>query len=178
MANMTGFFGGNAFDPSQVDDPQGFEPLPTDVDFHFEIGEAELKETSTGGTMLKIRCNVLGPTHAGRVIFANFNVQNESENAERIAQQQLGAVCRALGITALQDSDELIGGQFYARCRTKPASGQYAAQSELNFASVKAANGAAQMPAKAGAPRTPTPPTKPAGGKPLPGWVTKGRQAA
>ena len=109
MANMTGFFGGNAFDPSQVDEPQGFEPLPTDVDFHFEIGEAELKETSTGGTMLKIRCNVLGPTHAGRVIFANFNVQNASEDAERIAQQQLGAVCRALGITALQDSDELIG---------------------------------------------------------------------
>ena len=53
------------------DEPQGFEPLPTDVDFHWEIADAEIKATKSGyGTMLKVRCNVLGPTHVGRVVFA------------------------------------------------------------------------------------------------------------
>ena len=51
--------------------------------------------------MLKIRCNVLGPTHAGRV---NFNILNRRTRARTRAhqrRQQLGAVCRALSITAL-----------------------------------------------------------------------------
>jgi hypothetical protein len=147
MADLTGAFNGNAFDPSQVDEPQGFEPLPTDVEFHWEIGDAELKPTKNNdGTILKLRCNVLGPSHAGRVVFANLNIQNPSQQAEQIAQQQLGAVCRALGITALADSDELLGGQFMARCRTKAANGQYAAQSEIDYGTVKPLGGSA--PAK------------------------------
>ena len=142
MADLTGAFGGNAFDPSQVDEPQGFEPLPTDVEFHFEIADAELKANKNqDGTILKVRCNVIGPSHAGRVVFANFNIQNPSQQAEQIAQQQLGALCRALGITALSDSDELLGGQFLARCRTKAANGQYAAQSELDYGTVKPLGG-------------------------------------
>lgn len=153
MADMTGAFGGNAFDPSQVDEPQGFEPLPTDVEFHWEIGDAEIKPTKNGdGTMLKVRCNVLGPSHAGRVVFANLNIQNPSQQAEQIAHQQLGALCRALSLTALSDSDELIGGQFVARCRTKAANGQYAAQSEIDYGTVKPVGGSS--------------PTKPASNKP------------
>ena len=171
MADLTGAFGGNAFDPSQVDEPQGFEPLPTDVDFHWEIADAEIKATKSGyGTMLKVRCNVLGPTHVGRVVFANFNIANASRQAEQIAQQQLGAVCRALNITALSDSDELIGGQFFARCKTKPAKGDYAASSDIDYSTIRAIGGAPSKPAPT---RQAAPAAKPAG-KQVP-W---GRKAA
>lgn len=172
MADLTGAFGGNAFDPSQVDEPQGFEPLPTDVEFHWEIADAEIKANKNqDGTILKVRCNVLGPSHAGRVVFANFNIQNPSQQAEQIAQQQLGAVCRALGITALKDSDELLGGQFLSRCKTKPAKDGYAASSDLDYATVRAL-GSGASPKPAAPARQAAPATKPAAAK-APPWGKK-----
>lgn len=159
MADLTGAFGGNAFDPSQVDEPQGFGPLPTDVDFLWEIVNADVAPTKSGdGTILKMRCNVLAPSHVGRVVFANFNIQNPSEQAMQIAAQQLGAICRALGIVNLSDSDELIGGQFYARCYTKRGKDGYEPQSELNYATIAAVGGSAPKaaPAKPAAPAAKT----------------------
>lgn len=176
MADMSGIFGGNAFDPSQVDDVYGFEPMPTNTVFQWEIGDAELKPTSSGtGQRLNVRCNVLGPSHEGRVVFAGFNLQNDSAKAEEIARRELGALCRAVGIVALSDSDALIGQQFLGRCRTKPAKGEYAAQSELDFSTLQPVGGTAPKPAAQARPAAPAP--KPAVAKAAPPWA-KPKQAA
>lgn len=169
MAKLNGLFEGG-FDPSQQEAAQGFDPLPTDVAFHFEIGEADLAETQSGGTMVKVRCNVLGPSHANRVVFANLNIQNASEKAEAIGKSQLKMICDALGIARLTDTDELLGGQFLAHCKTEAAKNGYDAKSILDFSTITALDGGTPMPAKAAKPAAPA---KPAGAKAAPPWAAK-----
>lgn len=153
------------FDPSQHEDAQGFGPLPTDVDFHWEIGESDLTTPKSGeGSMLKLRLNVLGPSHEGRCVFDRLNIVHANADAERIAGSNLKMLCNALGIAKLEDSDELIGGQFLARCKTEPAKNGYEAKSVLDYSTVQPLGGApAQAPKPAAA--------KPAGGKPAPAWA-------
>lgn len=181
MAKLTGLFGDNGFDPSSAEAAQGFTPLPTDIAFHFEIGEADLVETTKGGTMLKLRCNVLGPSHINRVVFANLNIQNANAQAEAIAASQLKMVCEALGIAKLEDTDELLGGQFLAHCRTRPAKDGYDAQSELDFATITALGEATQMPAKPAKPAAAAAAKAATPGKAAakaPPWANKGAKAA
>ena len=65
---------------------------------------------------------------------------------------------------------ELIGGQFFARCKTKPAKGDYAASSDIDYSTIRAIGGAPSKPAPT---RQAAPAAKPAG-KQVP-W---GRKAA
>jgi hypothetical protein len=56
--------------------PQGnsnFDPVPAG-NYSASITSAELKETSTGGTMIKLRFDITGPSHEGRVVFGNINI--------------------------------------------------------------------------------------------------------
>lgn len=89
-----------------------FEPLPAG-DYNVTISNADLMTTKSGtGSYIKMRLTVTGPTHEGRILFANLNIKNDSQKAEEIGRQQLGSVMRAIGLANLSDTDQLIGGQM------------------------------------------------------------------
>ena len=72
-----------------------YTPLPPG-DYQTVIKDAELKATNDGtGQYIKLRLDVTGPTHAGRVVFANVNIRNKSSAAEQIGRAQLGALMKA-----------------------------------------------------------------------------------
>ena len=74
------------------------------------ITEADLKDTKAGtGSYIKLRYDITGPTHEGRVVFGNLNIRNANPKAESIGQQQLGDVMRAVGVPSLSDTDQLVG---------------------------------------------------------------------
>jgi hypothetical protein len=88
-----------------------FEPLPAGW-YQVKVSGAELKNTKAGnGQYIAVRYDVLGPTHQGRVVFGNINVHNPNPEAERIGREQLGNLMRAIGLTEVSDTDQLIGGQ-------------------------------------------------------------------
>lgn len=90
----------------------GFDPLPAGV-YDANITRADLCDTKDGtGQMIAIRYDITGPTHQGRVIFGNLNIRNKSARAEEIGRQQLGEIMRAIGITEIKDTDQLIGGSL------------------------------------------------------------------
>lgn len=137
-----------------------FSPIPAG-EYTVTVRDAELRTTKDGaGEYIKLKLHVDGPTHTGRILFSNLNIANKSEVAQRIGQQQLGEIMRAIGLAAVEDTDQLIGGTFLVKVAIREAQNGYEAQNEVK--GYKAIQGsAAPTVAK----------TKPAtGGKPTPPW--------
>jgi hypothetical protein len=152
--------------------PQGngnFEPLPAGW-YTATISQSELKATKAGnGQYIKLRYDITGPTHQGRVVFGNLNIKNANPKAEEIGRQQLGDIMRAIGLAKVTDTDQLIGGQIGIKLEVKQDE-QYGASNEVKgFKSVSgsAAPAAASIPAKTTAPASAAP------AKAAPPWAKK-----
>ena len=142
--------------------PQGngnFEPLPAGW-YTATITKAELKTTGAGnGQYIKCRYDITGPSHQGRVVFGNLNINNPNVKAEEIGRQQLGDIMRAIGLAKVVDTDNLIGGQISIKLTIKQDP-KYGASNEVKgFRSV---SGSA-APAASVIPATPTPAKTPFG---------------
>ena len=86
-----------------------FEPLP-DGWYNSTITSAQIGETKAGdGKYIKVRYDITGPSHQGRVIFSYLNIKNASTKAEEIGRAQLGEIMRAIGLAKVTDTDQLIG---------------------------------------------------------------------
>ena len=173
-------FLGHTFDANEL--PQGtggnFEPLP-EGNYNASITQAELKNTNDGGGQyIKLRLDITGPSHQGRVIFSNLNIKNASAKAEEIGRQQLGDIMRAVGLAKVTDTDQLIGGNVNIKltiraARTDEKTGKtYEASNEVK--GYRAINGGAapaafKAAAPAAAPAAASAPAKPA--KASPPWV-------
>ena len=107
-----------------------FKPIPAGW-YNASITSAELKATSKGGQRISVRYDVTGPSHQGRVVFGNFNVRNNSEEAVRISREQLGQLMRATGLGKLENTDQLIGLQTQIKVKVKPADGEFDANNEV-----------------------------------------------
>lgn len=101
--------------------PKGnsYEPIPAGW-YTAEITKAEVKPTTAGsGSYIAVRYDITGPTHQGRVVFGNLNIKNPNPKAEEIGRQQLGEIMRAIGLTQVTDTDQLIGGRLEIKLTIK-----------------------------------------------------------
>jgi len=95
------------------------------------IKSAEIKTTKTGtGKYIAVRYDITGPTHAGRMIFGNLNINNPNPKAEEIARQQLGELMRAIGLSSVQDTDQLIGGSLSIKLGVRESE-QYSSSNDV-----------------------------------------------
>lgn len=94
------------FDPSQVDADE-FEQLPNGT-YKVIIDSTVYKATKAGtGHYMAVTFSVQGAEFQGRKIFENYNIQNASEQAQKIGQAQFKRLCTAIGIVqALKSPDE------------------------------------------------------------------------
>ncbi len=109
------------------DMPEGtnYEPLPIGW-YDVEIVEAELKATKAGtGKYINLQMKITGPTYEGRIVFSMLNIDNQSAKAEEIGRRQLGDIMRAIGLDAVNDTDQLIGGTFQVKLGIAPGTDQY-----------------------------------------------------
>jgi hypothetical protein len=155
-------FLGQTFNADDLPQGNTYEPLPAGW-YTATIADAELKTTKDGsGQYIKVRYDITGPTHQGRVVFGNINIRNQSVKAEEIGRQQLGELMRAIGLARVTDTDQLIGGSLQIKLDVRAATEQYAAQNEVkgfkaiagstpSFAA-PAASTAASAPSKAAPP--------------------------
>lgn len=167
---------GQTFDVNELPQSTGgnYDPLPEGY-YDAHITQAELVPTKDGtGQYIKLRLDITGPSHQGRVVFSNINIRNASAKAEEIGRQQLGELMRAIGLARVQDTDQLVGTHVNAKltvreARTDAASGKtYGASNEVR--AYKAINGAAAMPQAASKPfSAPAAPAQ--AGKAAPPWM-------
>ena len=147
-----------------------FSRLP-DGEYTVVMTKSETKENKSGkGMHLSATLEVIEGEAAGRLIFINFNVQNQNPVAERIGRAELAACCKAVGKTNPADSEELHDIPFKIKLgtdRKDPTQNQIKAYMPAE-AAAKPAPAAAAKPA---APKAPAPASaKTAGSKP---WQRK-----
>lgn len=166
-------FLGQTFDANEL--PQGnggnYDPLPAGW-YNANITSAELKPTKDGsGQYIKVRYDITGPSHQGRVVFGNLNIKNASTKAEEIGRQQLGEIMRAIGLAKVTDTDQLIGGSLSIKLDVRAATEQYAAQNEVK--GFKAITGSAPTFAAPAASPAASAPAAQAATKATPPWAKK-----
>jgi hypothetical protein len=135
-----------------VGNANNFEPLPAGW-YTATISQAELKATkANNGQYIKLRFDITGPSHQGRVVFGNLNIKNANPKAEEIGRQQLGEIMRAIGLAKVADTDQLIGGQISIKLDIKQDA-QYGASNEVRgFKSVSGSVAPSVTAAPASAP--------------------------
>lgn len=144
------------FSTETLPESTGYDPIPAGT-YTATITDAGLQDTKAGtGQYIKIRYDITGPTHQGRVVYGNLNIRNPNPKAEEIGRQQLGELMRAIGLAQVSDTDQLIGGQCQIKVAVKASEGQYDASNEVKgwkslSGSVAPAPVAAARPAAAAA---------------------------
>lgn len=130
MAQLGQKFDATAHDTEQRD----YEELPNGV-YELEVEASDVAPTKDGrGTILKTTMTVLRPEEcAKRKIFNNYNLENPSAQAQEIGRKQFAALCRAIGVSEVEDSEELHFKAFTAKIGLgKPSKdGQYPARAEI-----------------------------------------------
>jgi hypothetical protein len=111
MASLSNIFQGG-FDAATVEPAKSrdFSALPAGP-YDVEITNADVKDTKAGdGQYLEVEHTVISPEqYAGRKVWARLNLVNLNQKAQEIGREQLSALCHAVGIPVLKDSDHLFG---------------------------------------------------------------------
>ena len=165
--------------------------------YQFQATEEELKGNSKGtGEILSLTLEVIGSEtgeHIGRKVWVTFNVAHENPKAQTIGQAQLKALCKAIGVENVDDTEELLWREFWAdtkisideRNRERAEIKKYLSPDDLAAppagkapANRPTGGGAAARPAAPAANRPAAgQPAAPAAGAPLT-WAQRQAQAA
>lgn len=159
---IPGGFNAAAVEPQAVRDDA---PLPAGL-YTVEVTNADVKPLKSGnGVGLSLEFTVIDPApHARRKVWATLNIQHSNAQAEQISQSQLSALCRAVGIAQLDDSDQLFQKILRVRTKVREAANGYGPRAEVS----------SYEPAGAPVPSTPQPPAPaPAASKAAPPWARK-----
>jgi uncharacterized membrane protein len=119
------------FNANQVEPSTPMDVLPAGKYLCMAIA-SELKPTKNGaGEYLQITFEVLDGTHKGRKIFERLNIRNSNKTAEDIAQRALSALCHAVSVIELDDSDQLHNIPVTLDVAIDPAKGEYSASNKV-----------------------------------------------
>ncbi len=114
MASLAGF---NAND-HEPNEPR--VPIP-EGDYEGAIVSTDWQDTKAGtGKFLIVEVQVLSGDYKGRKVFDRLNLQNPNPDAVRIAQGDLSAICRAVGVMTPRDSVELHNIPLIVTVKLKP----------------------------------------------------------
>lgn len=120
MANLSGFNAHN------VQPSSSFEPLPAGK-YIASIVASEEKATKRGdGSFIEFKFQILDGQFKGRTLWSRLNISNPNPQAVAIAQGELSAICRAVGVMTPNDSVELHDRplELNVVCKKDPTSGE------------------------------------------------------
>ena len=109
------------FDASTVAPQEAFDPIPSGW-YTAQIVESEMKAGSKpGSSYLAITLQIMGGDFNNRKVFDRFNLQNANPVAVEIAYRSLSAVCHAVGLIQVADSQLLHGRPLMVKVSVRPA---------------------------------------------------------
>lgn len=126
-----------------------YAPVPKGT-YRVKISSADVSKTKAGnGEMLKVRLDIVGPAHAGRVIFDDILIVHPSEAAQRIGRERLATLARATGLTNPANTDPMIGKEVDAFIKIEKDE-QYGDRNKVSFYSAPSTGGLTSAGASAG----------------------------
>ena len=113
MASLLGF------DANKVEPAKPFEPIPAGK-YVAMITASEMKPNKAGtGRYLELCFAILEGDLRNRQVWARLNLENPNDLAAKIAQAELSALCRAVGVMTPNDSVELHNLPLVIRVKCK-----------------------------------------------------------
>ncbi len=107
------------FDASKVEPTTAFDPIPAGK-YLATITASEMKSNKAGtGQFLELVFTIIEGEFKNRSLWARLNLDNPNELAVKIAQAELSAICRAVGVMTPRDSVELHNLPLVIRVRCK-----------------------------------------------------------
>jgi hypothetical protein len=101
MADLRGF------DANQIEPSKEFDPLPAGK-YPAVVTDSEMKANKAGtGSYLSLTFELTDGPFKGRKLWTRLNLNHPNAQAVQIAQAELSAICRAVGVLAPNDSVEL-----------------------------------------------------------------------
>jgi hypothetical protein len=95
------------FDATQVAPNRGFSAVPKGK-YPVYISKSEFKPTSNGsGKLLELHHTINGGSNHGQDIMISINWENPSQKAVEIGHGQFSAICHAVGVLHVQDTQQL-----------------------------------------------------------------------
>lgn len=140
---------------------------------------SEVKDTKAGtGQYLQFTIDVLEEKYNTKKLWARLNLWNPNPTAVTIAQQELAALCKAVGIVTPNDSSELCNIPFVVKLGIEKDNNGGEQNKILNYYSTAAASALAAAAPAASAAANPAAGAKPAtaaAGKAAPPWPNAAR---
>ena len=120
MANL-----GKSINPKKIAPAGEFEPLAAG-NYPVAIVKSEVKQNQESeGSHLALTMKVIEGPAAGRLLWQNVTLKNPSAKAVEIGEQELSAICHAVGhMGTLKDSEALHGQPFLVRVVVDPETGR------------------------------------------------------
>lgn len=120
-----------SFNANNVAPSAAFEPIPAGK-YNAIISATEIKPTSTGnGKRLNITFDIVGGEYNNRKVFEGLNIENPNQDAQRISLENLSAICHAVGVLNLTQTEQLHNKPLTIVVKIKPASGEYDAKNVI-----------------------------------------------
>ncbi len=140
MANLNGFNANN------VDPATDFEPIPAGK-YVAIVTDSEMKPTKTGrGQFLQLTFQIIDGSYKNRMLWSRLNLDNPNAQAVQIAQGELSALCRAVGVMQPRDSIELHNLPLLVTVKCKKRDDTGDVVNEIRgYAKKEAATGAPQQ---------------------------------
>lgn len=97
------------FNAASVAPMQSFTPIPAG-EYIAQITDSSIKKNSNEtGMLLNITWTILDGQFTNRKVFDRINVSHQDRKTEEIGQKKLSAICHAIGVMQLNDSNQLHG---------------------------------------------------------------------
>lgn len=128
MAALGKTFNAQDHDTEQRD----FAELPNGV-YKLEIEASDVGPTKAGtGTILKTTMVAIEPEqYKGRKLFTTYNLENPNPTAQDIGQKQFASLCRSIGVSSVEDSEDLHFRAFTVKIGLGKAQNGYPARAEV-----------------------------------------------
>ena len=83
------------------------DPIPAGI-YEALICDSEVRPTRSGnGKGINLTFEILSGPHKGRKVFAWINFQHPKAEAQRIGQEELARICKAVGVEKLTETEQL-----------------------------------------------------------------------
>lgn len=105
-------------------------------DYIVKITKSEYKANSKkNGHFIALVLEVQNKPHKGHKVFVNLNVDNPSDTAIEMANNELATICDAIGKASIKDTDELMGKMMIATLKIKDDKNEVAMYASMDSAS-------------------------------------------
>ena len=119
------------FDANQVEPQAPLEPVPSGL-YNVMIVESDMKPTKAGdGQYLELVLQIIDGQYKGRKLWDRLNLFSKNQTAVQIAQSTLSAICHAVNVIQVQDSQQLHDKPLLAKVVFMPAKDGFAEKNEV-----------------------------------------------